>query len=124
MDKKVENKKVFYKIKWLGFPEEQCTWEPSKNIQEWIISYYSNKERYGESLPDPKIKRTKKAGNQTYYYLSWEGGNGDDVSKWVGSSFFELVGDDGEVVSQLDENESCNTKKTKDKRERRYFLPA
>ena len=124
MDKKVENKKIFYKIKWLGFPEDQCTWEPSKNIQEWILSYYSNKERYGEGLPDPKIKRIKKAGNQTYYYLSWEGGNGDDVSKWVGTSFFELVGDDGEVVSQLDENESCNTKKTKDKRERRYSLSA
>ena len=29
-----------FNVKWLGFPVEQSTWEPTKNIQPWIISYY------------------------------------------------------------------------------------
>ena len=41
------------------------------------------------------------------------------MSRWVGESFFSLASEDGEIVSQLDEDKSCNTKKTKDKRDRR-----
>ena len=47
LDRKVENSKVLWKIKWLGFPMEQPTWEPTKNIQPWIVEYYEeNKDRF------------------------------------------------------------------------------
>ena len=33
-----------------------------------------------------------------------------------------LASEDGEIVSQLEEDKSCNTKKTKDKRQRRHTV--
>ena len=65
------------------------------------------------------MKYSKKAGDEVYYYLSWEGGE-EQTGRWVGKSFFSLAAEDGEIVSQLEEDKSCNTKKTKDKRERRH----
>ena len=32
IDKKVINGSPFYKIKWLGYPVEECTWEPLENL--------------------------------------------------------------------------------------------
>ena len=50
-----------YNVKWLGFPVEQSTWEPTKNIQPWIISYYKEDcQRLGQPLPQPKIKKKQK----------------------------------------------------------------
>ena len=119
LDKKVEKSKVLWKIKWLGFPNNQATWEPASNIQPWIQSYYeSDHGRFGKPLPEPKIKWSKKAGDEVYYYLSWEG-EGDNTSQWVGQSLFSLASEDGEIVSQLEEDKTCNTTKTKDKRDRR-----
>ena len=108
-----------FKVKWLGFPIEQSTWEPSKNIQPWIQSYYDDDQRLGKPLPEPRIKYTKRAGNEVYHYLTWAGGEGDNLSRWVGDSFFSLAAEDGEIVTQLEDDKSCNTKKTKDKRDRR-----
>ena len=56
-----------------------------------------------------------------YYYLSWEGEDNQD-GQWVGQSFFDLASEDGEIVSQLEDDQSCNTKKTKDKRDRRHTV--
>ena len=121
LEKKVKNKEEFWKVKWLGFPPEQSTWEPAANIQPWILSYYEKVDRLGLPLPEPRIKYSKKAGDEVYYYLSWEGGE-DQTDRWVGKSFFSLAAEDGEIVSQLEEDKSCNTKKTKDKRERRHTV--
>ena len=123
LENKVENETQYFKVKWLGFPTEQSTWEPVKNIQPWIQTFYSeDPQRLGKPLPEPRIKWTKKAGDEVYHYLSWEGGEGENLSRWVGESFFSLASNDGEIVSQLEEDKSCNTKKTKDKRDRRYYV--
>lgn len=118
----VETNGSSWKVKWLGFPDEMCTWEPSSNLQPWILSYYNEDlKRLGKPLPDPKIKHVKRAGDEVYYYLSW----GDEKVKgnpWKGKNFFALASEDGEIVSLLDEDKSCNTKKTKDKRERRHTV--
>ena len=120
LSKKIEDDEVSFHVKWLGFPAEQATWEPSKNIQPWIQFYYDgDSQRFGKPLPEPRIKHTKRAGNELYHYLSWGGADGEQISRWVGESFFSLASEDGEIVSQLDEDKSCNTKKTKDKRDRR-----
>lgn len=118
LDKKEEKTGKFWKIKWLGFPMEQATWEPEANVQPWIQSYYdSDPARLGKPLPEPRIKYTKKAGDEVYYYLSWDDEPGK--SQWYGESFFSLASEDGEIASLLEEDQSCNTKKTKDKRVRR-----
>ena len=120
LEKKIENLKTSYKVKWLGFPNDQSTWEPATNIQPWIQTYYdADHKRLGKPLPEPRIKYTKRAGDEIYHYLTWEGGDSDTNPRWVGESFFSLASEDGEIVSQLEEDKSCNTKKTKDKRDRR-----
>ena len=53
--------------------------------------------------------------------MSWA----DDKVKgnpWKGESFFSLASQDGDLVTQIEEDKSCNTKKTKDKRERRHLV--
>lgn len=111
-----------WKVKWLGFPEEKSTWEPSTNIQPWILSYYKEDlQRLGCPLPEPKIKHIKKAGDEVFYYLSW-GNEKVKGNPWKGESFFSLASQDGDLMTQLEEDQSCNTKKTKDKRERRHLV--
>ena len=62
-------------------------------------------------------------GQEMRYTITYRGG--DEMVKgnpWKGKSFFSLASEDGEIVSLLDEDKSCNTKKTKDKRERQIQL--
>uniref|UniRef100_A0A0K0F506 Chromo domain-containing protein n=1 Tax=Strongyloides venezuelensis TaxID=75913 RepID=A0A0K0F506_STRVS len=42
---KVEGKERYYKIKWEGYPESECTWEPAANINEVLIKRYEKKCR-------------------------------------------------------------------------------
>ena len=119
VDKKIEENNTYWKVQWLGFPPEQATWEVESNIQKWITSYYDAKlERLGSPLPEPRVKHSKRAGDEIYHYLSWDGVS-DEPSQWVGDSFFKIAADDGELVSQFENDNSCNTHKTKDKRDRR-----
>ena len=119
VDKKTEEDTTYWKVQWLGFPPEQATWEVESNIQKWITSYYDAKlERLGSPLPEPRVKHSKRAGDEIYHYLSWDGVS-DEPSQWVGDSFFKIAADDGELVSQFENDNSCNTQKTKDKRDRR-----
>ena len=32
VDRRKEGRKIFYQVKWEGFPVEQNTWEPVKNL--------------------------------------------------------------------------------------------
>jgi hypothetical protein len=32
IDKRITNGKNYYKIKWLNYPEDQCTWEPERHL--------------------------------------------------------------------------------------------
>ena len=118
----LERKGDSWKVKWLGFPVEMSTWEPSGNLQPWITSYYEeNLARLSKPLPDPKIKYVKRAGDEKYYYLSW-GSETVEGNPWKGANFFSLASEDGEMFPLIDEDMSCNTKKTKDKRERRHTV--
>ena len=118
----IENKDDLWKIKWLGFPIEESTWEATSNIQPWILSYYGeDRSRLGKPLPEPTIKHVKKAGDEIYYYLSW-GSENVKGNPWKGKSFFALAAEDGEIIDQLDDDKTCNTKKTKDKRDRRHIV--
>ena len=110
---KVENGVQFFHIKWLTFPSSESTWEPEDGVPKFIQLYYKEKSNLGKPLPNPKLKRTKKAGSETYHYLSWEGEA--SAGKWIHEDFFTLLGEDGEVSSALQVDESCNTRKSRDK---------
>ena len=65
------------------------------------------------------MKHSKKDGEEVYYYLSWKGGE-KQTGRWVGKSL--LAAEDGIIVSHLEEDKSCNTKKTKEKYQRRHTV--
>ena len=107
---KVEDGVQFFHIKWLTFPSSESTWEPEDGVPKFIQLYYKEKSNLGKPLPNPKLKRTKKAGSETYHYLSWEGEA--SAGKWIHEDFFTLL---GEVSSALQIDESCNTRKSRHK---------
>jgi hypothetical protein len=65
LDKRDINGKVEYKIKWEGYPNSQCTWEPMSNLEsvkELVEEYEKNHEKkmLGKKR-NTKHFRTKKA---------------------------------------------------------------
>ena len=68
--KKIVRGKVEYLIKWEGYPDEQCTWEPAINLKAYgcnaIIEEYERKERLkrGDFLED-LAKKPKKQQKPT-----------------------------------------------------------
>ena len=102
-----------YHVKWLNFPVSAATWEPQESIPKFIQLYYESGTNFGQTLPNPKIKNVKKAGSAVYHLLTWE--NDNSVGSWVHEDFFKLLSEDGEIVSSLEEENSCNTRKSRDK---------
>ena len=105
-------REILGKVKWLGFPIEESTWEATSNIQPWILSYYGeDRSRLGKPLPEPTIKHVKKAGDEIYYYLSW-GSENVKGNPWKCKSFFVLAAEDGEIIGQLDDDKTKETEGT------------
>ena len=102
-----------FQIKWLNFPPTESTWEPEECVPKFIQSFYADKKNLGKPLPNPKVKRSKKAGSETYHYLSWD--DDKNEGQWYHEDFFTLLGEDGEISSALQTDESCNTRKSRDK---------
>ena len=113
LGRKVKKDGTFFNVKWLNFPVSESTWENEKCIPKFIQLYYEDESRFGKILPNPKLKKVKKAGTSTYHLLSWEGE--DNCSQWVQDDFFNILSEDGEIVSFLDNSDSCNTRKSRDK---------
>ena len=104
-----------FKVKWYGFPKDQATIEPSKNIPKFIQNYYKDKTKFGKTLPNPRIKHTKKLTDGTnYHFLSWEGEKG---GSWLKEDFFLTTNryDESEILMDLPEL-TCGTRKSRDKR--------
>lgn len=64
LDKRITNGKALYKIKWKGYPEDECTWEPEKNLttcKEILRKYNDHLARtqeLGRSQINPKTTAT------------------------------------------------------------------
>ena len=112
VDLRIKDDSKYFKVKWLNFPPSESTWEPETSIPKFIQSFYMERANLGKPLPNPKLKRSKAAGSETYHYLSW-GGEGD--GQWYHEDFFTLLSEDGEISSSLQTEESCNTRKSRDK---------
>lgn len=115
----VSEDKTKYCIKWLGFPEDQSLWEDESVVPGFIAQYYnSDRTRLGKKLPNPKIKATKQVGDSTYHLLSFEGEAGRD---WLHEDLFKVLDEYGEETL-IEIESSCNTRKSRDKRERRHTV--
>ena len=106
-----------YLVKFAGFPEEACCWEPIKNLPVFIVEYYRNEENLGHPIPVPKVKRTKQVGsNEIFLDLEWssESSSGDTFAT---EELFDLNAD---ILCSEAMKSSCNTRKVRDKRDRRH----
>ena len=119
-DEGSKRKLTEFKVKWSGFPDEASTWEPEQNIPKFIQVFYKEcKARLGMRLPNPTIKYSKTVGTAKYHFLSWGGKAGGSWLK--DEDFFDIVNGDGENIS-IQEVDSCNTRKSRDKRTRRHTV--
>ena len=117
--KKDKNGQTKYQVKWVGFDHEDCTWEGENAIPKFIREYYEDRSKLKSKLPNPVIKSSKTLANGSkYHYLSWGGGKG---GKWLSQDWFEIANEDGDLTSTVEVN-SCNTRKSRDKRERRHTV--
>ena len=106
----IKSKEVL--VKWVGFPNP--TWENENGIPKFIRNYYEkNPAKLGKVLPNPKIKHSKTIGETVIHKLSW----GDEPgAEWISEDFFKLLDDNGEITEST-ESTSCNTRKSRDKRQ-------
>ena len=56
--KKVVGRSVMYKVKWLGYPMSQCTWEPAANLPEDYIHVYEEDAERKTLTPSAKAAAT------------------------------------------------------------------
>ena len=59
VDKRIKNGKVEYKIKWVGYSMQECTWEPLKNLEniKKMIDDYNEKINQKESQKKNSIEK-------------------------------------------------------------------
>jgi hypothetical protein len=62
LDVKVENNNLYFKIKWEGYSEKECTWEPLENLQGEMAYDYINKR-----IKEREIDLQKKIQNENNY---------------------------------------------------------
>ena len=72
IDKRIINGKLEYKIKWVGYPMSQCTWEPIRNLANIkpMIKEFENNE-----INDKKQKKIP-----DYYLIGKKRDNSNDSS--------------------------------------------
>ena len=110
-----------YLVKFAGFPAQEACWEPVGNLPSFIVQFYYDETKHGSPLPLPSIKRTRKVGknSEVYHHLDW------DLTKITneklqlenGETLFDLNADN---LSQEEIKSTCNTRKVRDKRDRRH----
>ena len=71
--------------------------------------YLDDPRRFGQKLPNPKIKYTKNAGpGVLFHFLTWEGL--ETEGSWLEQSLFSVQTAEAEEISLVS---SCNTRKVK-----------
>ena len=72
MRKKQDGEIRYFKIKWVGFPLAEASWEPEDTIPKFIRDFYEDKSHFGKNLPNPVVKNSKQVGGTKYHLLSWQ----------------------------------------------------
>jgi hypothetical protein len=111
-----------YLVKFAGFPFPDACWEPIGNLPSFIVEHYKDVSKHGTPLPKPSVKYTVQVGNGTevYHHLEWKASHnvGDkELSLKDGETLFDL---DQDKLSEEELRSTCNTRKVKDKRDRRH----
>ena len=115
------NNDIQYLVKFAGYPISEACWEPCKNLPTFITEYYKDKSKHGSPLPTPSIKHTRKVdhNSEIYHHLEWKTTkhSGRELKLQNGETLFDL---DMDKLAADEIRSSCNTRKLKDKRDRRH----
>ena len=113
------NGELEFLVKFAGFSKNQACWEPAKNLPSFIVNFFQEKANFDTPLPTPTIAKTVKLNNNTeiYHYLEWKPVVGEKLELKNGESLFDINED---VLSEEELKSSCNTRKVRDKRDRRH----
>ena len=112
---------IEYLVKFAGYPSNAACWEPCKNLPTFIVEYFKDKSKHSSPLPTPSIKKTKKVNNnsEVYHHLEWKTTEhtGKQLELENGETLFDL---DVDKLAADEIKSTCNTRKLKDKRDRRH----
>ena len=114
-----KNKTTEFLVKFAGFGDIEC-WEPVENLPSFVREFYlSDKTNLCKRIPGPRVSNTTKVKNGTEIYieLDW---NQNDNSKEVLDVEEDLFDIDADRLCDEELRSSCNTRKVKDKQNRRH----
>ena len=118
--RKNKNKNEFL-VKFAGFPFQEACWEPVTSLPTFIVEHYSVKTNLGTPPPTPTVKKTVKNGSGTeiFQHLEWKtsGLDSEALKLRDGESLFDI---DQDKLEQDEILSTCNTRKVRDKRDRRH----
>ena len=113
--------KIEFLVKFAGFPFQEACWEPVTSRPTFIVEHYSVKTNLGTPLPTPTVKKTVKNGSGTeiFQHLEWKTSGLDSKALKLrdGESLFDI---DQDKLEQDEILSTCNTRKVRDKRDRRH----
>ena len=115
------NNHIEYLVKFAGYPDHEACWEPSKNLPSFIVEHFKDTAKLGSPLPTPTIKLTRKVdeNSEVYHHLEWKTTrhSGKELELENGETLFDL---DSDKLAADEIKSTCNTRKLKDKRDRRH----
>ena len=111
---------VEYLVKFSGYPPSEACWEPGKNLPHFVVDFYGDKSKHGLPLPSPTITETVKVdeASEVFHHLEWKMSKNTNKNLEIedGCTLFDLNQD---KLAEDEIKSSCNTRKVKDKRDRR-----
>ena len=106
-----------YLVMFSRFPEAEACWEPKSNLPAFIVDHYKEKGNLGAPLLLPTIKRNQDRMHDLYFNIDWTRQSGDKLSLLSGQNLYDL---DADRLSEEVVKSTCNTRKNKNKRDRRH----
>ena len=99
LDKKKMNGIYKYKVKWEGYSENECTWEPRENLSnvKYLIEEYENSLKLKEKIIKPEKEKEKKILNNKTIRNNSSNKDDDENSKYVNNNS-ERRGDKGASI--------------------------
>lgn len=98
LDKRIMNGRLFYKVKWQGYPLEQSTWEPIEHLDQvlqMVSDFEAQQQDDGEVFLKIREMRIDYRRNKIKFLVDAKNSRGR-ASKWV--EFYQLKESNPQLV--------------------------